>query len=93
MERGAVSFAFDQYCQEMFVESLEENALAAHFLISDPAEYGIAFDQEDYVLDAGTLEDMQEEAKNCQEAIEELMDFDRSVLTRNQQLTYDTLLS
>ncbi len=93
VERGAVSFAFDQYCQEMFVESLEENALAAHFLISDPAEYGITFDQEDYVLDAGTLEDMQEEAKNCQEAIEELMAFDRSVLTRNQQLTYDTLLS
>lgn len=93
LDGKGTSREFERYCQELFTDTLEENAFSAHFLVSDPAQYGVEYSQEDYVLKAGTLEDLQEEAEECREAITELTAFDREALTESQQLTYDTLLA
>ena len=41
---------FDKYCDDLFSEELEDDALTAHFDISNPSDYGLKYDEEDYTL-------------------------------------------
>ena len=51
---------FDKYCDDLFSEELEDDALTAHFDISNPSDYGLKYDEEDYTLGHVSDEDTKE---------------------------------
>lgn len=84
---------FDKYCDDLFSEELEDDALTAHFDISNPSDYGLKYDEEDYTLGHVSDEDTKESFDELKEAKTDLEEFDRSGLTPSQKQTYDTLES
>lgn len=84
---------FDKYCDDLFSEELEDDALTAHFDISNPSDYGLKYDEEDYTLGHVSDEDTKESFDELKEAKTDLEEFDRSGLTSSQKQTYDTLES
>lgn len=87
-----VSEAFDAYLDEVFVDLLEESPFTVHFVLQNPEAYGITIT--DYVLDDYTDYDEAalEQYWNEQEAAhQKLQEFDKTLLTEQQQLIYDKL--
>ena len=84
---------FDKYCDDLFSEELEDDALTAHFDISNPSDYGLKYDEEDYTLGHVSDEDTKESFDELKKAKTDLEEFDRSGLTSSQKQTYDTLES
>lgn len=84
---------FDKYCDDLFSEELEDDALTAHFDISNPSDYGLKYDEEDYTLGHVSDEETKESFDELKEAKTDLEEFDRSGLTSSQKQTYDTLES
>ena len=84
---------FDKYCDDLFSEELEDDALTAHFDISNPSDYGLKYDEEDYTLGHVSDEDTKESFDELKKAKMDLEEFDRSGLTSSQKQTYDTLES
>ena len=84
---------FDKYCDDLFSEELEDDALTAHFDISNPSDYGLKYDEEDYTLGHVSDEDTKESFDELKQAKKDLEEFDRSGLTSSQKQTYDTLAS
>ena len=71
---------FDKYCDDLFSEELEDDALTAHFDISNPSDYGLKYDEEDYTLGHVSDEDTKESFDELKEAKTDLEEFDRSGL-------------
>lgn len=86
-----VQSEFDEYCTELFVETIEDDAISAHFLISDPADYGIEFDDEDFTFGDQSVSEYDEDINSMRDDFAELKKFDREKLSHSQQITYDTL--
>ena len=84
---------FDKYCDDLFTEELEDDALTAHFDISNPSDYGLKYDEEDYTLGHVSDEDTKESFDELKQAKKDLEEFDRSGLSSSQKQTYDTLAS
>lgn len=84
---------FDKYCDDLFVEELQDDALSAHFDISNPSDYGLEYNEEDYTLGNVSDEDTKESFDELKQAKKDLEEFDRSALTSSQKQTYDTLES
>lgn len=75
---------FDKYCDDLFSEELEDDALTAHFDISNPSDYGLKYDEEDYTLGHVSDKDTKESFDELKEAKTDLEEFDRSGLTSSQ---------
>lgn len=59
---------FDKYCDDLFTEELEDDALTAHFDISNPSDYGLKYDEEDYTLGHVSDEDTKESFDELKQA-------------------------
>lgn len=84
---------FDKYCDDLFVEELEGDALNAHFEITNPSDYGLKYDEKDYTLGHVSDDDTKKSFDEMKQAKKDLEQFDRSGLTSAQKQTYDTLES
>ena len=42
--------SFSELCQEFVKYRLEDDAMGAHYNVSDPSKYGVVFDEEDYIV-------------------------------------------
>ena len=82
---------FDKYCDDLFSEELEDDALTAHFDISNPSDYGLKYDEEDYTLGHVSDEDTKESFDELKKAKTDLEEFDRSGLTSSQKPLKATL--
>lgn len=84
--------AFDAYLDEVFADLLETSPFNVHFVLQNPEKYGISIT--DYVLDDYTDYDeaaLEQYWKNQEESHQKLQEFDKTLLTQQQQLLYDKL--
>ncbi len=86
-----VQAEFDEFCDELFVEYLEDDPLNAHFLVSDPADYGVEYDEDDYTLGEVSLEENEDAYESLQEYVRELNSFSRADLSADRKITYDII--
>ena len=81
---------FDAYLDQLFREDVASNTLNLHYTLANPADYGIL----DYDISLGEYSEKAFAKGNQQLAQmeQELTGFDKTKLSREQQLTYDILL-
>ncbi len=84
--------SFDEFCNRLFTETIQEDSLNSHFKITDPDKYGITFNEEDYTLGKCSMEDTKEGFESAKKELDILKNYDRASLSEEQQLTYDVLL-
>ena len=82
---------FDEFCEELFIDTLESDSFNAHYMVSDPSEYGVVFTDEDFNLGTISLEDSEEYYSYIREKYSEMKAIDYSALSDEQQFTYDIL--
>ncbi|MGN0374666.1 MAG: DUF885 domain-containing protein [Butyrivibrio sp.] len=82
---------FDRFCEEMFTDILAGDSFNAHYMVSDPSEYGVVFTDEDFNLGTISLEDSEEYYSYIREKYSEMKAMNYSALSDEQQLTYDIL--
>lgn len=90
-ENKNVSEEFTEICDELFQYTLESDSFNAHFTVTDPKDYGITFDEEDYTLGTISLKDSEEYYDYINEKHESLLALDYRKLSEDEQLTYDIL--
>lgn len=86
-----VQTEFDEFCDKLFAEFLEDDPFSAHFLVSNPADYGIKYDEDDYTLGDMSLESSTEDFESLQKYLRELNSFSRADLSVDRQITYDII--
>lgn len=88
-ENTTKNISFDDYCQQLFVETATSDALTLNYLISDINNFDISdyptvmldFDSEDIALDKDKLSQIRQQ----------LDIYDYNSLDKDQQITYDSL--
>lgn len=80
---------FDELCDDIFKQMLEDNSFNAHFVVSDPSEYGVTFDTDDYTL-GGVLID-EDEDDDVDRYLDRLHKITRKSLTDEQKTAYDSI--
>lgn len=83
--------AFEEYCDELFLDVLGEDPLNIHYTLKNPENYGVKMG--DYTLGEFTVEEIEAAEKEIEDILEELDEFDEELLTERQQLTLETLKS
>ncbi len=85
--------AFDAYLDRIYAQWISENPFQIHFYLEHPENYGIELSS--YTLmDYSEYDEEAIEAyeKQQEEDIKELRSFDKTQLTRQQQILYDKLM-
>ena len=80
---------FDELCDDIFKQMLEDNSFNAHFVVSDPSEYGVTFNADDYTL-GGVLID-EDEDDDVDRYLDKLHKITRKSLTDEQKTAYDSI--
>ena len=83
--------AFDQFTEELFQKEISADAISLHYSLADPSAYGI--DDPATAFGSASLESLQADMADTKSVQEELLQFDRSLLTEDQQLTWSVLNS
>ena len=81
---------FDAFTNDLFLEEITTNTINLHYSIEDPAAFGI----QDYEISLG---DFSKEAREqsptyLKKTLSEVLSYDYEVLSKENQLTYDTLV-
>lgn len=81
--------SFDAFTDEIFASDITENIINLHWTLAFPENFGIT----DYKMSLGDFsEEYEEESfEELRDMLKRLEGFDRNVLTREQQLTYDIM--
>lgn len=87
-----VQASFDLFCDELVAGIIASDPISAHFLVTDPSDYGVEFQDEDITLGEISLELIQGSFESNASCLRHLQMYDRDDLTEQQKLTYDTLL-
>lgn len=87
-EEKAVQADFDEFLTDVYVESMSYSAVSTHFDLKDPEAFGIT--EFDSLWGDFNIEDYENAKADDEELYNELIAFDYSALTYDQQLTYDT---
>ena len=82
---------FDAFTNEVFVSDITENILNLHWTLAFPENYGI----DDYKISFGSFSKEYEEEsyQELRDMLKELKDFDYDLLTEDQKLIYDIMLT
>ena len=78
---------FDQYVEDIFIEAITDDTLSLHQYLEYPERMGIEPQEPAFPSYSGGDEIDADE--DYQKYLDELCSFDRSLLTKEQQLTYD----
>lgn len=78
---------FSSFSRECFIEFVSKDSVGLHFKLSDPSKYGLSGNTS--VYSDISLKAQQEECDHAASLLGQLHSFDRSKLSKNQQLTYD----
>ena len=81
--------SFDAFTDEIFISDVTENIVNLHWTLAFPENFGI----EDYKISFGDFsEEYEEESfEELRDMLKKLDEFDRELLTEEQQLTYDIM--
>ena len=83
---------FEAFCDKLFIDMVSADAMNCHFIISDPSKYGIEFKDEDKIYGSLSEATIEESEKELDEYISKLKEFKKAGLSKEQQITCDTLL-
>lgn len=81
--------SFDDFCRKQFAEILQGDSFSAHFLVTNPADYGVTYDE--YTLPDVTISLLEEMYDDAKKLLVEMEAFDRAGLSKEQQRAYDIL--
>ena len=82
---------FDAFMQDVFVNTMQSDYTTAHTFLQNPADFGV--DMEKIPVNLGdrfTQENMEKQREQLRETNETFREFDRDLLTAEQQDIYDT---
>lgn len=81
--------AFSEFCNQAFLENATASSLSLHYTLADPAAFGIT----DYPITFGELsvDAMKENFSDMRELLSELETFDSTLLSEDQQVTFQIL--
>lgn len=85
--------SFSEFCDDEFRETIESDSMLAHSIVSDPSEYGIKFDDDDYNLGEISLDELKNSENEVKKELKRLYAYNRKSLTEEEQLTYDCMES
>lgn len=88
-DAASVQSAYDEYCKELFAESVSVDALSLHYMVAYPENYGI--DPNGLGLGEYSYDVFEEDKKISNEELAELETFNYELLNDEQKLTYDSL--
>lgn len=80
---------FDDFLEELFIDSVTTDSITLHYTLKDPEAYGI--EEMDPTFGDVDFNDLEKEDEELQETIDKLNTFDRSTLSAEQQTVYDIL--
>ena len=83
---------FDEYCDELFKSSLEQEPFSLVYTLYDYEQYGIEVSDDDKTLSVMDYDAYVELYEQSEQELKELKAFDRSRLSTERQHTYDTLV-
>ncbi|MCM1308662.1 MAG: DUF885 domain-containing protein [Butyrivibrio sp.] len=86
-----VQQSFDAFCDELLAGMVASDPMSAHFLVTDPSDYGVEFKEEDITLGEVSIEGIKSGIESNASLLRHLKMYEKEVLTKEQQLTYDTL--
>lgn len=82
--------AFDTWCQEQFVDSMEDaDTVSIHYMMQHPENYGVT--EPEVSFGELSVEQMKKDAAQNEQCQKELATFDYHLLDEEQQVTYDVL--
>lgn len=84
---------FDDFCDNILTDILEDDALNTHYTVTNPWDYGVKFDEDDYTLGSVDLEEAEESYEEMREVLKQLKSYDYDNLSKQQKITYDVLES
>lgn len=82
---GDAQESFDKWQRDWFVEDAQNDYTSMRFNMKDPAKYGIT----DYEVSFGEV--FSEDDSFYQDKLKQLLEFDKTQLNKDQQLTYESL--
>lgn len=85
------SVLFDEICEEIFTNSISSSVLGSHFVIMNPSEYGIEFDEDAYGFGETNIDNFKEVEKENAEYLDRINSINRNFLSEQQKITYDVL--
>lgn len=80
---------FDELCDDIFKQILEDDSFNAHFVVSDPSQYGVTYDESDYTL--GNVLSEDDGNDDVDMYLRKLHNISRKSLTDEQKTAYDSL--
>lgn len=82
---------FDTFMQDVFVNTMQSDYTTAHTFLKNPADFGVDMEKVPVNLgDRFTQENMEKQREQLRETNETFREFDRDLLTAEQQDIYDT---
>lgn len=82
---------FDEFLEEQFIDSVEEDSLSLHFYVKNPEDFGIKEPEAD--VGSYSYDELKKSVEECKEVQKELKTFKYKALSKEQQITYDTLVA
>lgn len=82
---------FNEYCDQLFLDMVGDDAMLINFTFADPEKYGIKL--EEYSMGEFTVEEIEENEKWIEDTLNKLNEVDASLLTERQQLSLKTLIA
>lgn len=81
---------FDQFLNQEFVETMENDYVTLHTYVTHPEDFGIDMSQVEVGLGMGASQDDQQKlTQELNDTYEQLMEFDYDALTEDQKDSYD----
>lgn len=85
--------SFSEFCDDEFRETIESDSMLAHSIVSDPSEYGVTFNDDDYNLGDVSLDELKNCENEVKKELKRLYQYNRNSLSEEEQITYDCLES
>ena len=82
---------FDEYCNQLFVEMMDDDALLINFTLAEPEKYGVKL--ENYTMGEFSVEEILKGEKEIEDTLKKLNKIDSSLLTERQKLSLKALIA
>ena len=84
-EKKQPTKSFSDLCNEFIMYNLEDDALSAHYTVTDPSKYGVQFDEEDFIVGRLDFENVDAYYEELRGFLSEFECYDDKDLTKEEQ--------